>query len=85
MDFVQIKADVETQGEFVESLASEVRAASFIDIEEVVEFVNWLDDELSFLVSFHEPSFVKIKNNLPIHATTLNIVFILVVACPFLP
>lgn len=59
MDFVQIKADVETQGEFVESLASEVRAASFIDIEEVVEFVNWLDDELSFLVSFHEPLFCQ--------------------------
>ncbi|KAG2617337.1 hypothetical protein PVAP13_3NG180218 [Panicum virgatum] len=45
-----VKADVETQGEFVESLASEVRAASFVNIDVVVEFVNWLDEELSFLV-----------------------------------
>jgi hypothetical protein len=47
----QVKADVETQGEFVESLASEVRAASFVNIDDVVAFVNWLDEELSFLVS----------------------------------
>lgn len=47
---MQIKADVETQGEFVESLAAEVRAAAYTDIEDVVDFVNWLDDELSFLV-----------------------------------
>ncbi|CAI9296723.1 unnamed protein product [Lactuca saligna] len=45
-----VKADVETQGDFVESLASEVRAASFTDIEDLVTFVNWLDEELSFLV-----------------------------------
>jgi hypothetical protein len=49
---VQIKADVETQGEFVESLAAEVRAAAYTDIEDVVDFVNWLDEELSFLVLF---------------------------------
>ncbi|GJM89826.1 hypothetical protein PR202_ga06047 [Eleusine coracana subsp. coracana] len=45
-----VKADVETQGEFVESLANEVRAASFVNIGDVVAFVNWLDEELSFLV-----------------------------------
>ncbi|XP_066360730.1 protein CHUP1, chloroplastic-like [Miscanthus floridulus] len=45
-----VKADVETQGEFVESLANEVRAASFVNIDDVVTFVNWLDEELSFLV-----------------------------------
>nr|CAB3460658.1 unnamed protein product [Digitaria exilis] len=45
-----VKADVETQGEFVESLASEVRAASFVNIDDVGAFVNWLDEELSFLV-----------------------------------
>nr|XP_043625474.1 protein CHUP1, chloroplastic [Erigeron canadensis] len=45
-----VKADVETQGDFVESLASEVRAASFTDIEDLLTFVNWLDEELSFLV-----------------------------------
>ncbi|XP_027365460.1 protein CHUP1, chloroplastic-like isoform X3 [Abrus precatorius] len=45
-----VKADVETQGDFVTSLASEVRAASFSKIEDLVAFVNWLDEELSFLV-----------------------------------
>ncbi|KAM7270208.1 hypothetical protein ACFE04_029422 [Oxalis oulophora] len=45
-----VKADVETQGDFVQSLASEVRAASFSDVEDLVAFVSWLDEELSFLV-----------------------------------
>ncbi|XP_072994108.1 protein CHUP1, chloroplastic isoform X4 [Typha latifolia] len=45
-----VKADVETQGDFVQSLATEVRAASFMNIEELLAFVNWLDEELSFLV-----------------------------------
>lgn len=51
LGIIQVKADVETQGEFVESLANEVRAASFVNIGDVVAFVNWLDEELSFLVS----------------------------------
>lgn len=45
-----MKADVETQGDFVQSLASEVRAASFSNVDDLVAFVNWLDEELSFLV-----------------------------------
>ncbi|KAL1317849.1 hypothetical protein HN51_070050 [Arachis hypogaea] len=45
-----VKADVESQGDFVMSLATEVRAASFSEIEDLVAFVNWLDEELSFLV-----------------------------------
>ncbi|KAJ4710589.1 Protein CHUP1, chloroplastic [Melia azedarach] len=45
-----VKADVETQGDFVQSLAAEVRAASFTNVEDLVAFVNWLDEELSFLV-----------------------------------
>lgn len=45
-----MKADVEAQGDFVQSLATEVRAASFTKIEDLVAFVNWLDEELSFLV-----------------------------------
>ncbi|WVZ10001.1 hypothetical protein V8G54_014531 [Vigna mungo] len=45
-----VKADVETQGDFVMSLAAEVRTASFSDINDLVAFVNWLDEELSFLV-----------------------------------
>lgn len=48
---VQIKADVETQGEFVKSLIKEVNDAAYQDIEDVVAFVKWLDDELCFLVS----------------------------------
>ncbi|KAL6294994.1 hypothetical protein ACE6H2_003136 [Prunus campanulata] len=45
-----VKADVEAQGDFVMSLAAEVRVASFTNIEDLVAFVNWLDEELSFLV-----------------------------------
>uniref|UniRef100_A0A2P2JA90 Uncharacterized protein n=1 Tax=Rhizophora mucronata TaxID=61149 RepID=A0A2P2JA90_RHIMU len=45
-----VKADVETQGDFVQSLATEVRAAIFNNIDDLVAFVNWLDEELSFLV-----------------------------------
>uniref|UniRef100_A0A6N2N4X7 Protein CHUP1, chloroplastic n=2 Tax=Salix viminalis TaxID=40686 RepID=A0A6N2N4X7_SALVM len=45
-----VKADVETQGDFIQSLATEVRAASFSNIDDAVAFVNWLDEELSFLV-----------------------------------
>lgn len=45
-----IKADVETQGEFVNSLIREVNNAVYENIEDVVAFVKWLDDELCFLV-----------------------------------
>ncbi|CAK9231186.1 unnamed protein product [Sphagnum troendelagicum] len=45
-----IKADVETQGEFVQSLAAAVRTAFYTNIEDVIAFVTWLDNELSFLV-----------------------------------
>jgi hypothetical protein len=41
---------VETQKEFVEALANEVRSAAFTNMEDVVAFVRWLDEELSFLV-----------------------------------
>ncbi|KAL8109791.1 protein CHUP1, chloroplastic-like [Apium graveolens] len=47
---IAIKADVETQGEFVNFLIKEVNEAVFQDIEDVVAFVKWLDDELCFLV-----------------------------------
>ncbi|KAG6594406.1 Protein CHUP1, chloroplastic, partial [Cucurbita argyrosperma subsp. sororia] len=45
-----IKADIETQGEFVNSLIREVNNAVYLKIEDVVAFVKWLDDELCFLV-----------------------------------
>lgn len=50
LNWIQVKADVETQGDFVQSLAAEVRASSFTNIQDLVAFVNWLDQELSFLV-----------------------------------
>ncbi|KAJ1402147.1 hypothetical protein SESBI_28245 [Sesbania bispinosa] len=45
-----IKTDVETQGDFIRCLIKEVEGAAFTDIEDVVQFVKWLDDELSYLV-----------------------------------
>ncbi|KAK4743715.1 hypothetical protein SAY87_010027 [Trapa incisa] len=46
-----IKTDVETQGDFIRFLIKEVEEASFVDIKDVVAFVKWLDDELSYLVN----------------------------------
>lgn len=45
-----IKTDVETQGDFIRFLIKEIETAAFTDIEDVVSFVKWLDDELSYLV-----------------------------------
>ncbi|OVA13278.1 hypothetical protein BVC80_289g20 [Macleaya cordata] len=45
-----IKTDVETQGDFIRFLIKEVENAAFTNIEDVVAFVKWLDDELSYLV-----------------------------------
>lgn len=47
---VQIKSDVQKQGEFVNFLIKEVESASLADISEVERFVKWLDGELSSLV-----------------------------------
>ncbi|KAK8585921.1 hypothetical protein V6N13_050890 [Hibiscus sabdariffa] len=46
---IAIKADVETKGEFINSLINRVLAAAYTDIEDVVKFVDWLDKELSSL------------------------------------
>ncbi|KAJ9698730.1 hypothetical protein PVL29_007672 [Vitis rotundifolia] len=45
-----IKSDVETQGEFINSLTREVEAAAYTEISDVEAFVKWLDEELSYLV-----------------------------------
>ncbi|OIV93226.1 hypothetical protein TanjilG_27405 [Lupinus angustifolius] len=45
-----IKTDVETQRDFIRYLIKEVEGAAFTNIEDVVPFVKWLDDELSYLV-----------------------------------
>ncbi|CAL0309285.1 unnamed protein product [Lupinus luteus] len=47
---IAVKTDVETKGDFIRSLIKEVEDASFTKIEDVVLFVKWLDDELSYLV-----------------------------------
>lgn len=48
----QIRADIETKGEFINDLIKKVVDAAFTDIEEVLKFVDWLDGKLSSLVSF---------------------------------
>ncbi|KAF9596358.1 hypothetical protein IFM89_009706 [Coptis chinensis] len=45
-----IKTDVEVQKEFIEYLRKEVDNAAFTNIEDVVAFMKWLDEELSYLV-----------------------------------
>ncbi|CAK9164184.1 unnamed protein product [Ilex paraguariensis] len=47
---LSIKSDVETHGEFINSLIREVATAAFTEISEVEAFVKWLDGELSCLV-----------------------------------
>lgn len=42
------------------SLIREVNDAVYPDIEDVVAFVNWLDDELCFLVSLSSASMTRI-------------------------
>ncbi|KAL2338868.1 hypothetical protein Fmac_013314 [Flemingia macrophylla] len=44
-----IRTDVETKGEFINELIKNVVDAAFTDIEEVLEFVDWLDGKLSSL------------------------------------
>jgi Wiskott-Aldrich syndrome protein len=48
--WLQIRSDVERQGDLIRFLIKEVEAAAFTGIEDVVAFVKWLDDELSRLV-----------------------------------
>ena len=62
---MQIKEDVETQGDFVRSLIREVRRATYTNIEDVVSFVKWLDDQLSFLVRilYFDKLVWKLKSN----------------------
>ncbi|XP_020220838.1 protein CHUP1, chloroplastic [Cajanus cajan] len=44
-----IRADIETKGEFINSLIKKVVEAAYTNIEDVLNFVNWLDGELSSL------------------------------------
>lgn len=47
---LQIRSDVERQGDFIRFLIKEVEGAAFANIQDVVTFVKWLDNELSRLV-----------------------------------
>lgn len=47
---LQIKSDVEKQGEFINFLIKAIESAAFREISEVETFVKWLDEELSSLV-----------------------------------
>ncbi|KAI3980856.1 hypothetical protein MKX01_025421 [Papaver californicum] len=44
-----IKRDVETKGEFVNSLIDKVQTSAYSSIDEVLKFVDWLDGELALL------------------------------------
>jgi hypothetical protein len=52
---LQIRSDVERQGDFIRFLIKEVEGAAFADIDDVVTFVKWLDVELSRLVMISSP------------------------------
>ena len=56
---------METEGDFVRSLIREVRRATYTNIEDVVSFVKWLDDQLSFLVRilYFDKLVWKLKSN----------------------
>ncbi|KAF1866996.1 hypothetical protein Lal_00049423 [Lupinus albus] len=47
--FFQIRADIETKGEFINDLIKKVVDAAYKDIDDVLKFVDWLDSELSSL------------------------------------
>lgn len=49
---MQIKADIETKGEFINGLIEKVMSVTYTDIEDVLKFVDSLDEELSSLVIF---------------------------------
>ncbi|KAK4266017.1 hypothetical protein QN277_026994 [Acacia crassicarpa] len=44
-----IRTDIETKGEFINYLIKKVVDAAYSDIEDVLKFVDWLDDQLSSL------------------------------------
>ncbi|KAG7995639.1 hypothetical protein I3843_01G120400 [Carya illinoinensis] len=46
---LSIKSDIETKGEFINSLIQKVLDAAYTNIEDVLKFIDWLDNELSSL------------------------------------
>lgn len=50
---IQIRTDIKTKGDFINDLIKKVVETAYLDIEDVLKFVDWLDGELSSLVSFN--------------------------------
>lgn len=50
LSFAQIKTDVETKGDFINGLINKVQTTTYTDVEQVLTFVDWLDQQLSTLV-----------------------------------
>ncbi|XP_010461641.1 PREDICTED: protein CHUP1, chloroplastic-like isoform X1 [Camelina sativa] len=46
---IAIKADIETKGDFINDLIQKVLTTCFSDMEDVINFVDWLDKELATL------------------------------------
>lgn len=46
---IAIKADIETKGDFINELIQKVLTTCFSDMEDVMKFVDWLDNELATL------------------------------------
>ncbi|OEL23628.1 Protein CHUP1, chloroplastic [Dichanthelium oligosanthes] len=44
-----IKADVETKAEFIDDLIKKIHTSTYADVEQVLTFVDWLDQQLSTL------------------------------------
>ncbi|KAF7048566.1 hypothetical protein CFC21_057314 [Triticum aestivum] len=44
-----IKTDVETKGDFINGLINKVQTTTYTDVEQVLTFVDWLDQQLSTL------------------------------------
>ncbi|CAL4947160.1 unnamed protein product [Urochloa decumbens] len=44
-----IKADVETKAELIEDLIKKIHTSTYTDVEQVLTFVDWLDQQLSTL------------------------------------
>ncbi|KAK2658277.1 hypothetical protein Ddye_004810 [Dipteronia dyeriana] len=46
VDTILDKTDIETKGDFINSLNQKVPVAAYTDIEDVLQFMDWLDGEL---------------------------------------
>lgn len=64
---MQIKADVETKAEFVNNLINKIHTSTYTGVEQVLTFVDWLDQQLSTLVRVFIFGTKKIRINLHLY------------------